>query len=49
MWLPVQDSRDNQVMKDNAQYWLNTGAAKDGLHNKFNGYFFWAWNANSGD
>ena len=35
-------------MKDNAAYWLNTGAAKDNLHNKFNGIFWWAWNANSG-
>ena len=48
MHVAWQDSRDNQAMKDSAQYWLNTGAGNDGLHSKVNGLFWWAWNANSG-
>lgn len=44
----VQSAGDNQPMADNAKWWLNTGAGKDGLHNAVNGVFWWAWNANSG-
>lgn len=43
------DSRDIQSMNDIAAYLNNTGAAADGKHQAIRNWFFWAWNANSGD
>ena len=43
-----QDSRDIQPMLDVAKYVNLEGPASDGLHNRVSGYFWWAWNANSG-
>ena len=35
-------------MLDIASYVTMQGGANDGLHNQVSGYFWWAWNANSG-
>lgn len=35
-------------MQDLIPYFLNNGAAADGLHNRLSGVFWWAWNSNSG-
>ncbi len=43
------DSRDLQSMPDIAAYLNNTGSAVDGKHKKIGSWFYWAWNANSGD
>jgi hypothetical protein len=43
------DSRDLQTMPDIASYLNNTGAAVDGHHAAIPNWFYWAWNANSGD
>ncbi|WP_068470682.1 cellulase family glycosylhydrolase [Candidatus Protochlamydia phocaeensis] len=43
------DSRDLQTMPDLAAYFNNTGAAADGKHHKISSWFYWSWNANSGD
>ena len=45
----MQGSIDTQAMADFATWFMNSGAAADGLHNKVSGVFFWAWNANSGE
>ena len=44
----AQGSQDTQPMADFASWFMNTGSAADGLHNKVSGVFFWSWNANSG-
>ncbi len=38
-----------QCLKDYAQYLLNNGSAVDGQHAASPSWFWWAWNANSGD
>ncbi len=43
------DARDLQSMPDIAAYLNNSGGAADGKHNKIPNWFFWSWNANSGD
>ncbi len=30
-------------------YYLNQGGGNDGLHAPINNWFYWSWNANSGD
>ena len=30
-------------------YFLNQGGGNDGLHAPINNWFYWCWNANSGD
>ncbi|EIE18857.1 hypothetical protein COCSUDRAFT_59785 [Coccomyxa subellipsoidea C-169] len=42
------DYQDAQPMQDLIPYFLNNGAAADGLHNRLSGVFWWAWNSNSG-
>jgi len=39
---------DQQQMADFALYLNNQGAGNDGLHNPISSWFWWAWNANSG-
>jgi len=39
---------DRQQMADFALYLNNQGAANDGQHNAIPSWFWWAWNANSG-
>lgn len=43
------DSRDLQSMPDIASYLNNAGAAADGKHSAIPNWFYWCWNANSGD
>lgn len=43
------DSRDLQTMPDLASYLNNTGSAADGKHRYIPNWFYWSWNANSGD
>jgi hypothetical protein len=43
------DARDIPSMQDIATYFNNTGAAADGKHKAIPNWFYWAWNANSGD
>jgi hypothetical protein len=43
------DSRDLQSMPDIASYLNNSGAAADGKHQAISSWFYWDWNANSGD
>ncbi|HSW86842.1 MAG TPA: cellulase family glycosylhydrolase [Rhabdochlamydiaceae bacterium] len=43
------DPRDLQSMPDIAAYLNNTGGAADGKHTAIPHFFYWAWNANSGD
>lgn len=38
-----------QCLGDFALYMQNTGAAADGRHAAITSWFWWAWNANSGD
>ncbi|CAL5222447.1 g4812 [Coccomyxa viridis] len=40
---------DMAWIHDFSQWKNNIGAANDGLHDNVNSYFFWSWNANSGD
>ncbi|KAL0031693.1 hypothetical protein WJX79_001570 [Trebouxia sp. C0005] len=40
---------DQQQMADFALYLNNQGAGNDGQHNAISSWFWWAWNANSGD
>ncbi|DBB06710.1 TPA: hypothetical protein ACH3X1_012211 [Trebouxia sp. C0004] len=40
---------DQQQMADFALYLNNQGAGNDGQHNPISSWFWWAWNANSGD
>lgn len=40
---------DLQCLADFALYINNTGSAVDGKHAAINSWFWWAWNANSGD
>lgn len=42
-------STDIQSMNDIALYLNNTGNAADGKHQTIPNWFFWAWNADSGD
>ena len=39
---------DQQQMRDFALYLNNQGAGNDGQHNAIPSWFWWAWNANSG-
>lgn len=39
---------DQQQMADFALYLNNQGAGNDGQHNPISSWFWWAWNANSG-
>ena len=43
------DSRDLQSMPDIAKYLNNSGGAADGKHQAIDSWFYWSWNANSGD
>ncbi|HSX37466.1 MAG TPA: cellulase family glycosylhydrolase, partial [Chlamydiales bacterium] len=43
------DARDLQTMPDLASYLNNTGSAADGQHKAIKNWFYWDWNANSGD
>lgn len=43
------DSRDLQSMPDIASYLNNSGGAADGKHHAIGNWFYWAWNADSGD
>ncbi len=43
------DNRDIQWMADMATYLNNTGAAADGKHQAIGNWFYWCWNADSGD
>ncbi|KAI8101510.1 hypothetical protein M9435_001616 [Picochlorum sp. BPE23] len=40
---------DLTSMKDFARYLNNLGSADDGRHNPIDNWFYWSWNANSGD
>lgn len=42
-------STDIQSMNDISSYLNNTGGAEDGLHQAVTNWFYWDWNANSGD
>lgn len=42
-------STDIQSMQDIAAYLNNSGAAADGRHQAIPNWFYWSWNANSGD
>jgi aryl-phospho-beta-D-glucosidase BglC (GH1 family) len=43
------ESKDIQSMQDMAAYFNNSGAAADGKHRAIPNWFYWCWNANSGD
>ncbi len=43
------ESRDLDSMRDIAAYLNNSGAAADGKHQAISHWFYWSWNANSGD
>ena len=43
-----ESQADRQQMADFALYLNNQGAANDGQHNAIPSWFWWAWNANSG-
>ena len=43
------EQTDLTSMKDLARYLNNRGSAKDGKHNPIHNWFYWSWNANSGD
>ncbi|KAK9803427.1 hypothetical protein WJX72_011774 [[Myrmecia] bisecta] len=45
----LADARDMPSLVDIRSWMLNVAPAADGQHNKVSGYFWWAWNANSGD
>ena len=40
---------DLTSMRDLARYLNNQGSADDGKHNPIDNWFYWSWNANSGD
>jgi hypothetical protein len=42
-------SQDAQMLPDFAQYLNATGSGATGQHQAVSGWFWWAWNANSGD
>lgn len=43
------DPRDVATMRDLRSYMLNQGDANDGRHFAIQNFFYWSWNANSGD
>ncbi|KAL0040077.1 hypothetical protein WJX79_005360 [Trebouxia sp. C0005] len=44
-----EESQDIQAMQDLASYLGNVGAGADGQHAPIPHWFYWSWNANSGD
>ena len=42
-------TRCAQSMNSIRNYFLNTGDAADSLHHSMDSWFWWCWNANSGD
>lgn len=45
----MTEAQDISTLKDMALWMRNTGVGNDGQHNAVSGFFWWAWNANSGD
>lgn len=43
------EKKDLQSMNDTAQYFQLAGSAVDGKHEAIPHWFYWSWNANSGD
>jgi aryl-phospho-beta-D-glucosidase BglC (GH1 family) len=43
------DAKDRLSMNDIARYFNNQGALNDGKHMPITDWFYWSWNANSGD
>ncbi|RYF08132.1 MAG: hypothetical protein EOO40_08025, partial [Deltaproteobacteria bacterium] len=43
------EANDVAAMKDISTYLRNTGDAADGRHTAIDAWFYWSWNANSGD
>lgn len=44
-----KEQNDISSMKDMAAYFNNTGTMADGKHEAIPNWFYWSWNANSGD
>ena len=43
------DEKDIRSMQDMAKYFNLDGEANDGTHQPITSWFYWSWNANSGD
>jgi hypothetical protein len=44
-----QEPRDQEHLRDLALWMNNVGAAADGQHSAISSWFYWCYNANSGD